>query len=143
MSETGTRRTPLATNWTKNFNMENISNRLNINSEKESQDLLLRNIRALPEREPLPPSTMASSSTQLSLMSRRDSESCSTTRNNVWIARTSECWLGSSPFDIPSSVEPRPGSFDLFPAAAAANSPPRPAGASRHQGLKKHHLEDV
>ncbi|CZS75411.1 unnamed protein product [Fusarium graminearum] len=123
MSETGTRRTPLATNWTKNFNMENVSNRLNINSEKDSQDLLLRNIRALPEREPLPPSTMASSSTQLPLMS--------------------QCWLGSSPFDIPSSVEPRPGSFDLFPAAAAANSPPRPAGASRHQGLKKHHLEDV
>ncbi|CAF3601243.1 unnamed protein product [Fusarium graminearum] len=72
MSETGTRRTPLATNWTKNFNMENVSNRLNINSEKDSQDLLLRNIRALPEREPLPPSTMASSSTQLPLMSRTE-----------------------------------------------------------------------
>ncbi|QPC74725.1 hypothetical protein HYE68_005477 [Fusarium pseudograminearum] len=86
MPETGTRRTPLATNWTKNFNMENVSNKLNINSEKESQDLLLRDIRALPEREP--PSTVASSSTQLPLMSRRDSESCSTTRNNVWITRT-------------------------------------------------------
>ncbi|KAH7006359.1 hypothetical protein EDB82DRAFT_493410 [Fusarium venenatum] len=50
--------------------MESASRRLNVNSEKETQDLLLRNIRALPERELLPPSTTTSLSTQLPLMSR-------------------------------------------------------------------------
>ncbi|KAG8352833.1 hypothetical protein FVEN_g9178 [Fusarium venenatum] len=81
--------------------MESASRRLNVNSEKETQDLLLRNIRALPERELLPPSTTTSLSTQLPLMSRRDSETNSTTRNNVWIARTFATGLRDSSLRYP------------------------------------------
>ncbi|KAM5526042.1 hypothetical protein FOXYSP1_02086 [Fusarium oxysporum f. sp. phaseoli] len=48
----------------------NISRKLNINSEKDCFDLLFQEITALPEREPLAPSSVPSMASQLSLLSR-------------------------------------------------------------------------
>ncbi|EWY92521.1 hypothetical protein FOYG_06069 [Fusarium oxysporum NRRL 32931] len=66
----------------------NISRKLNINSEKDCFDLLFQEITALPEREPLAPSSVPSMASQLSLLSQRSSATDSTTRTNVWIAKT-------------------------------------------------------
>ncbi|EWG36157.1 hypothetical protein FVEG_14630 [Fusarium verticillioides 7600] len=66
----------------------NISRKLNINSEKDCFDLLFQEMVALPEREPLAPSSGSSMASQLSLISQRSSATDSTTRTNVWIAKT-------------------------------------------------------
>ncbi|CVK83866.1 hypothetical protein LB506_001140 [Fusarium annulatum] len=67
---------------------DNISRNLNINSEKDCFDLLFQEITALPERETLAPSSAPSMASQLSLISQRSSATDSTTRTNVWIAKT-------------------------------------------------------
>ncbi|WZH40586.1 uncharacterized protein QYS62_001523 [Fusarium acuminatum] len=64
------------------------SERLNVTSERDCQNLLLRELTALPERDPLAPGTISCTTPQLPLLTRRDTATDSTTRNNVWIART-------------------------------------------------------
>ncbi|KAM5364146.1 hypothetical protein ACJZ2D_011647 [Fusarium nematophilum] len=65
-----------------------VSQSLSVKSEKDCNELFLREVSALPERE-APASTASPTETQLTLSTRKDSPNVdSATRNNVWIART-------------------------------------------------------
>ncbi|KAM6528872.1 Hypothetical protein NCS54_00734400 [Fusarium falciforme] len=60
-----------------------------VTSEQECSDLFLREVSALPEREPATSNTTSPTDTQMPIMPRRDSaQTDSVTRNNVWIGRT-------------------------------------------------------
>lgn len=48
----------------------NTSQRLNVTSETECQNLLLRELTALPERDPLAPGTISCTTPQLPLLAR-------------------------------------------------------------------------
>ncbi|KAJ3505311.1 hypothetical protein NM208_g16208 [Fusarium decemcellulare] len=65
------------------------SQSLTVTSEKDCHDLFLQEVSALPEREPVTSTTTSPTETRMTTMPRRDNtQTDSSTQNNVWIART-------------------------------------------------------
>ncbi|KAH6867190.1 hypothetical protein B0T10DRAFT_468008 [Thelonectria olida] len=66
-----------------------VSQSLAVASEKDCHELSLREVSALPEREPLTSTTTTSVKGQMTLMSLKDSSQTDSGRqNNAWIERT-------------------------------------------------------